>query len=65
MKKNGYLGYVHSFRGFAILNIVAIHALAIALVVPADWKPDITSPLFVLNETLFHDSTLYFALISN
>jgi surface polysaccharide O-acyltransferase-like enzyme len=64
MKKTGFLGYVHSFRGFAILNIVAIHALALALVIPANWDADRTAPLFVLNETLFHDSTLYFALIS-
>lgn len=64
MKNEGYLGYVHSFRGFAILNIVAIHAFAIALILPTNWEPDPTSPLFVLNETLFHDSTLYFAIIS-
>jgi surface polysaccharide O-acyltransferase-like enzyme len=60
----GYLGYVHSFRGFAILNIVAIHAIAFALLLPADWDLDPTSPLYVLNEMLFHDATVYFALIS-
>ena len=64
MSNNGFLGYVHSFRGFAILNIVAIHAVVVALIVPADWNPDPAAPLYVLNETLFHDSTLYFALIS-
>jgi surface polysaccharide O-acyltransferase-like enzyme len=64
MSDNGFLGYVHSFRGFAILNIVAIHAVVVALIVPADWNPDTAAPLYVLNETLFHDSTLYFALIS-
>jgi hypothetical protein len=64
MNKSGFLGYVHSFRGFAILNIVAIHALGIALAVPANWENDPTAPVYVLNETLFHDSTLYFALIS-
>ena len=64
MPANQYLQYVHSFRGFAILNIVAIHAFAIAIVIPQDWSPDRTAPLFVLNEVLFHDSTVYFAVIS-
>lgn len=64
MNNKTYLHYVHSFRGFAILNIVAIHAIAFALIVPVDFIPDTTAPLYVLNETLFHDSTLYFALIS-
>jgi len=58
MSSNGFLGYVHSFRGFAILNIVAIHALAFAQLIPADWELDKTTPLYVLTETLFHDSTL-------
>ena len=64
MIKKGYLGYVHSFRGFAILNIVAIHAFAFALIIPLNFEPDRTAPMYVLNEVLFHDSTLYFALIS-
>ncbi len=64
MHKAGYLGYIHSFRGFAILNVVAVHALALAIIIPRNWAADPTAPLSVLNETLFHDSTLYFALIS-
>lgn len=64
MLKAGYLGYVHSFRGFAILNVVAIHALAIAVLIPRNWVGDPTSPISVVSETLFHDSTIYFALIS-
>jgi surface polysaccharide O-acyltransferase-like enzyme len=64
MHKAGYLGYVHSFRGFAILNVVAVHAFALAMLIPRDWVGDPTAPLFVLSETLFHDSTVYFALIS-
>ena len=64
MYRDGYLGYVHSFRGFAILNVVAVHALALAIVIPRDWVGDPTGPLTMLNETLFHDSTIYFALIS-
>lgn len=64
VKESGYLHYVHSFRGFAILNIVAIHAFAIAVAIPVDWDLDKPSPLYVLNEMLLHDSTIYFALIS-
>jgi len=64
MNNRPFFDYVHSFRGFAILHIVAIHAFAFAMIVPRSWEPDITAPLYVLNETIFHDSTLYFALIS-
>jgi surface polysaccharide O-acyltransferase-like enzyme len=64
MLKPGYLGYVHSFRGFAILNVVAVHAFAMAVIMPREWAADPTGPLTILSETLFHDSTVYFALIS-
>lgn len=64
MGKAGYLGYIHSFRGFAILNVVAVHALALAVIIPRNWASDPTRPLTVISETLFHDSTVYFALIS-
>ena len=64
MGKAGYLGYIHSFRGFAILNVVAVHALALAVIIPRNWESDPTGPLTVISETLFHDSTVYFALIS-
>ena len=47
MIKKGYLGYVHSFRGFAILNIVAIHAFAFALLIPLDFEADQTAPSIV------------------
>ncbi|WP_394175242.1 acyltransferase family protein [Thalassotalea litorea] len=64
MSQENYLGYVHSFRGFAILNVVAIHAIAFALLIPMDWQLDTTNPMVMLNELLFHDATLFFALIS-
>lgn len=64
MNKAGYLGYIHSFRGFALLNVVAVHALSLAIIIPSNWVSDPTAPLTVLSETLFHDSTIYFALIS-
>lgn len=37
MNKAGYLGYIHSFRGFAILNVVAVHALSLAIIIPRNW----------------------------
>lgn len=64
MKSGTYLHHIHAFRGFAILNIVAIHAAAIAQFVPSNGRIDSTSLFSSLNETLFHDATLYFALIS-
>jgi peptidoglycan/LPS O-acetylase OafA/YrhL len=59
-----FLGYVHSFRGFAILNVVMIHCLGISLSVANHFVPDPRNPLRIINETLFHGSTIYFALIS-
>ena len=59
-----FLGYVHSFRGFAIINVVMIHCLGISLSVANHFIPDPGNPLVIINETLFHGSTIYFALIS-
>ncbi len=60
---SNFLGYLHSFRGFAILNIVFIHAIVGALIA-VDNKLDMTNPIAITNEVLFHDSTLYFSVIS-
>ncbi len=57
-----FLGYLHSFRGFAIINIVLIHAVVAALV--AIDQMNMSNPIAMANEVLFHDSTLYFAVIS-
>lgn len=57
-----FLGYLHSFRGFAIINIVLIHAVVAALV--AIESMNMSNPIALTNEVLFHDSTLYFAVIS-
>jgi surface polysaccharide O-acyltransferase-like enzyme len=59
-----FLGYVHSFRGFAILNVVMIHCVGLSLSVANHFIPDPGNPLVIINETLFHGSTIYFALIS-
>jgi surface polysaccharide O-acyltransferase-like enzyme len=63
-KQPTFLGYLHSFRGFAIINIVAIHAFSYALYDFNHQRIDLASPFRIANELLFHDSTIYFAVIS-
>ncbi len=63
-KSQNFLGYIHSFRGFAIFNIVAIHAFIPGFLLANNYEIDFAHPFFIFNEVLFHDSTLYFALIS-
>ncbi|MFC4721736.1 acyltransferase family protein [Geojedonia litorea] len=58
-----FIGYLHSFRGFAIIMIVMIHAVGAAFYGAYDTY-DESHPIIIINEVLFHDSTLYFALIS-
>ncbi|WP_412971395.1 acyltransferase family protein [Glaciecola sp. MF2-115] len=58
---------IHAFRGFAIINIVAIHAIEFVFYFAgtsnSPHKADLTA--FVWGESiLFHDSTLYFTFIS-
>jgi peptidoglycan/LPS O-acetylase OafA/YrhL len=60
-----FIGHLHAFRGFAILNIVAAHALSGQVWRVRNSEPSLgVSVLSAVGETLFHDSTLYFALIS-
>jgi surface polysaccharide O-acyltransferase-like enzyme len=58
---------IHAFRGFAILNIVAIHAFAFVLFYAENSGSQAGVGLMivgVLNGVLLHDSTLYFTYIS-
>lgn len=62
-----FVNSIHAFRGFAIINIVAIHAIEFifffAGTAQSPQKPDLT--LFAWTESiLFHDATLYFTFIS-
>lgn len=59
-----FLGYLHSFRAFAILNIVAIHAISFAIYVCSNNTLNPKDPINIINEVLFHNSTIYFAVIS-
>jgi len=58
-----FLGYLHSFRGLAILNIVVVHAMAAAFI-GAYGVFDDSNLLLMVSEIFYHDSTLYFAFIS-
>jgi surface polysaccharide O-acyltransferase-like enzyme len=56
---------LHAFRGFAILFIVAVHSWAVPIFINANAKTDPGIKwVNTLNEVLFHDSTLFFTLIS-
>jgi len=59
-----YIKHLHAFRGFAILNVVGAHAWSFMIF----WTGGLTAPgldwLFWSAETIFHGSTLYFAIIS-
>ena len=59
--KPNFLKYLHSFRGFAIINIVVLHAIGFAIF---EVSKDPKYPISIVNELLFHNSTIYFALIS-
>lgn len=59
-----FYGSIHAFRGIAIATIVAAHTWAFLIF----WTGKVDAPsinwVYAVTETLFHGSTLYFALIS-
>lgn len=62
-KNSEFLGYLHSFRGLAILKIVFGHAVAAACI-GVYGVFDVANPVLMISEVFYHDSTLYFAIIS-
>ncbi len=63
----GFIRHLHAFRGFAIINITAIHAftMAIYFLIPVDMAlPSADQTLINISVLAFHDATLYFSLIS-
>jgi peptidoglycan/LPS O-acetylase OafA/YrhL len=65
MESKAFYNHLHAFRGFAILNIVAAHCWTILIIVAThgnDSKEFL--PLYATSETLFHNATIYFAVIS-
>jgi len=60
-----FLRHLHAFRGFAITNVVAIHAWGDQVSTFGGYDRSLdASKVWVVNEALFHSSTSYFALIS-
>ena len=58
---------IHAFRGFAILNVMAIHMFAFLLMAAEKVEQPANQAIAILgrsNKTLFHDATLYFTIIS-
>jgi surface polysaccharide O-acyltransferase-like enzyme len=62
-KNSEFLGYLHSFRGLAILKIVLGHAVSAAFI-GAYTMFDVSNTTLMISEIFYHDSTLYFAIIS-
>ena len=59
-----YIKHLHAFRGFAILTIVAAHSWSSLLFMGDFEAMPAHNTVYATAETLFHGSTLYFALIS-
>jgi peptidoglycan/LPS O-acetylase OafA/YrhL len=67
MEKNPktYYPHLHAFRGFAILNIVAAHSWVMLTLFATQMQvPAALSPLIATSETIFHNGTIYFAIVS-
>lgn len=63
--KVGHDSALHAFRGFAILCVVAIHSIGFILFYAKHEAPGLNvESASVANEIIFHDSTIFFALIS-
>ncbi len=60
-----HIAHLHAFRGFAILNVIGAHAWTSLMFRVGGFEMATTLPeLYALIQTLFHDSTIYFAVIS-
>lgn len=65
LKKQKFEPSLHAFRGFAILNVVAVHVFGFFIYYAQVNKPGLDVKwLDRVNEVLFHDATIYFTLIS-
>ncbi len=63
-QSSNYIKHLHAFRGFAILNVVGAHAWSFMIFWTGGLTHESLNGLFWFTETLFHGSTLYFAIIS-
>ncbi len=57
--------HLHAFRAFSIFNVVACHALSEQVWLAGGPQTSVASNILnAFTESLFHGSTIYFALIS-
>jgi len=61
---NSFIAHLHAFRGFAILNVVGAHCWSFMIFWTGDLSSEAIKWLFWFTETIFHGSTIYFAIIS-
>lgn len=63
--KPQFYQHLHAFRGFAIINIVAAHTWIMLLMIltQGDIPTELKQVSFI-SESLFHNATIYFAIIS-
>ncbi|WP_161624258.1 acyltransferase family protein [Spongiibacter marinus] len=60
-----HIAHLHAFRGFAILNVIGAHAWTSLMFRVGGYEmADSMRVLYSLIQTVFHDATLYFAVIS-
>jgi peptidoglycan/LPS O-acetylase OafA/YrhL len=65
LEPRSFYKHLHAFRGFAILNIVAAHCWTTLMIIATqDNINHELRPLSAVSETLFHNATIYFAVIS-
>ncbi|MCA1366811.1 acyltransferase [Bradyrhizobium sp. BRP14] len=58
------LAYIHYFRAVAILQILILHACRVFMMRGFDEQVPPSNPFLILNDILFHDATMYLALLS-
>ncbi|QRM55218.1 acyltransferase [Sinorhizobium sp. BG8] len=58
------LAYLHYFRGLTMLQIMIMHAGRGFMLRGYDEPVAASNPVFIANDILFHNTTLYFTLIS-
>jgi len=58
------LAYLHYFRAVAILQILVLHACRVFMMRGFDEPVPPSNPFLILNDVLFHDATMYLALLS-
>lgn len=64
LTNKNYIKHLHAFRGFAIVMIVAAHSWSSLLFSGGFDTMPAKGAVFAAAETLFHGSTIYFAVIS-